>query len=261
MSLTIGFVTDLHFGPAAYHDGKLRKLIHGATVHGTQRLAAGRGGEPTAYYGPRSGVGHALAALQRTPRHLRVAIIGLGAGVLASYCRPGDAFTFYEIDPLIDRVARRHFGFLKSCVHGEVVLGDARLTLAEREPQGYDALILDAFSGDAVPVHLLTSEAFALYARHLREGGLLALHVSNRFLDLEPVVAAAAEQLGRVAYVINDEGDPDHDQYKSRWTLVVESDGQLTALDLMAPSMLRLRTPRAFRPWTDDASNLMKRLR
>ena len=141
------------------------------------------------------------------------------------------------------------------------MLGDARLTLAEREPQGYDALILDAFSGDAVPVHLLTSEAFALFARHLRKGGLLSLHVSNRFLDLEPVVAAAAEQLGRVAYVVNDEGDPDHDQYQTRWTLVVESKAQLAALGLKTPSVLRLRTPRAFRPWTDDASNLMTLLK
>ena len=247
--------------PAArQEDGRLRKLVHGATVHGTQRLAPGRSGEPTGYYGPKSGVALALTALQRSSPSLHVGVIGLGAGVLASYCRPGDRFTFYEIDPLIDRMARQHFAFLSGC-SDEVVLGDARLTLAEGGPRNFDALILDAFSGDAVPVHLLTTEAFTLFAKQLKPGGILSLHVSNRFLDLEPVVAAAAAQLGRVAYVVEDEGDSNRDLYITRWTIVLESEAQLDRLGLKGGQAKRITAPARFRPWTDDFSNLVALIR
>src|SRR5205085_11030440 len=124
-------------------------------------------------YGPNSGVGLAFEALHDSRGPLRVAVIGLGAGVLASYCQPRDAFTFYEIDPIIDRVAHQHFSFLRQC-KSEVVLGDARLTLGAREPQAYDLMVLDAFSGDAIPVHLLTREALATFARHSQPGGCIA---------------------------------------------------------------------------------------
>lgn len=256
------------YGPVRIEDepsampggGKLRKLVHGATVHGTQRLAPGRLGEPTGYYGPESGIAMALDALHEDGEPLRVGVIGLGAGVLATYCLEGDQFTFYEIDPLIDRVARQHFQFLGHC-KTDVVLGDARLTLAERVPQAYDLLILDAFSGDAVPVHLLTSEAFAMFARHVKPGGIISLHVSNRFLDLEPVVAAAADRLGRVAYLVDDEGDLDRDLYGTRWTFIVESPQGLERLGLESGEAQVLKTPASFRAWTDDYSNLVALLR
>jgi spermidine synthase len=201
-----------------------------------------------------------LRALQARQPALRVGIIGLGAGVLASFCRPPDSYVFYEIDPLIEAVARSHFAFLGACRAGRVALGDARLVLQQRAPEGLDALVIDAFSGDAVPVHLLTAEAFRLFATHLREGGVLSLHVSNRFLDLEPVVAASAQALGRAAFVVNDDGDADRDLFSTRWMIVAEPQ-RLAALGLLGPRLEPVKVPRRFRAWTDDYSNLAERLR
>jgi len=236
---------------------KLRTLVHGTTVHGSERISASGPGEPLGYYGADSGVALALRALGKERPSIRVGIVGLGAGVLAAFCRPSDEYAFYEIDPLMERVAKEQFGFLRRCARQRVVLGDARITLGAAPDQRLDALVVDAFSGDSVPVHLLTVEAFRLFDRHLAPGGLLVLHVSNRFLDLEPVVASAAERIGWKAYVVHDEGDQEKFLYSTRWMLVVRDPALLARLDLEEEGAEAVRVPPRFRPWTDDHSNLV----
>ena len=173
-----------------------RNFYSGRIVHGLQFVDAEKRHEPTAYYGRGAGVGQALAELADRP-NLRIGAVGLGVGTIATYARPGDTLRFYEINPDVIRIAREHFSFLADC-QGEcdVVLGDARLSLEKESPQHFDLLVLDAFSGDAVPAHLLTREAFEIYRRHLQPDGMIAVHISNRYLDLRPVLAGLAEQFG-----------------------------------------------------------------
>ena len=178
-------------------DTAVRRLIHGTINHGTQLLDAAHRDEPTSYYGPYSGMGRAMGYLQKRGP-VRVAVIGLGAGVTASFCRAGDVFRFYEINPLALSIASTWFTFLRDCkADHQVLLGDARLTLEAQPSQQFDLMAIDAFTSDAIPVHLLTREAFALYFRHLKPSGILAVHVSNRYLDLVPVVSRNATRLGQ----------------------------------------------------------------
>src|SRR5207248_4401523 len=167
----------------------------GTIVHGKQFLDPDRRGLPTSYYGPRSGIGLALLDA-RAHGPLRVGVVGPGAGTLAAYGRAGDVFRFYDINSGVVELARSEFTFLKdSPAKVEVALGDARLSLERERPQNFDVLALDAFSSDAIPVHLLTVEAFKTYLRHLKPGGVLAVHISNRYLDLVPVVQQAGRRL------------------------------------------------------------------
>ncbi|HLJ15492.1 MAG TPA: fused MFS/spermidine synthase, partial [Bryobacteraceae bacterium] len=169
----------------------VRTLYHGTIKHGAEWFARGRRMTPTTYYGLQSGVGLALRLCCGGPK--RVGVIGLGTGTVAVYGGPGDVFRFYEINPQVLQVARSLFTYLRETpAHVDVTLGDARLSLESEPAQGFDVLIVDAFSGDAIPVHLLTKEAFALYLRHLKPGGILAVHVSNQFLELAPVVQQLA---------------------------------------------------------------------
>jgi len=193
--------------------GDTRIMRHGRITHGTQFTSELLRREPTAYFGRTSGVGVAIrryrALLDETDQGLRIGIVGLGAGTLAAYGRAGDFFRFYEIDPEVERVARNYFTYLDdSAAEIEIVIGDARLAL-ERAEQGseFDLMILDAFSGDAVPVHLLTREAYQTYLSHLRPGGLLVFQVSNRYLDLGAVVRGLAEEAGQEAVSISTTGD------------------------------------------------------
>ena len=197
-------------------DGRpVRILINGRTRHGWQIRTRDSGREPTSYYGWRSGVG--LAMKYHTPGtgHRTMGAVGLGAGVLACFPEAGDRLVFYELNPEVEQFARRHFTFLSDAEDRgaavEVRLGDARLNLehelAAGQPQRYDLLMLDAFSSDAIPVHLLTSEAFDVYARHLAPAGLLLVHVTNRHFDLVPVVLAQADRLGWRAALRRDEGN------------------------------------------------------
>ncbi len=197
-----------------------RKLMNGTIDHGLQFLAPDRRRQPTTYYGPNSGIGLALReAGQR--RGLSVGVIGLGTGTLASYGRPGEHYIFYEINPLVIRLANTEFSFLRdSEAKVEIVQGDARLSL-EREPaQAFDVLAVDAFSGDAIPVHLLTREAFALYFRQLKSSGVLAMNITNRYVDLEPVVQGVAESLRKRAIVINNEKDDGNGIFLATWILI-----------------------------------------
>lgn len=235
-----------------------RVLWNGTIDHGSQLLEEGLRDRPTTYYGPASGVGRALRALQaRGP--LRVGIVGLGAGVLASYGRPGDVYRFYEINPLVARVARTEFTFLaRSPADTRVLLGDARLVL-EREPgQRFDLLAVDAFSSDAIPVHLLTREALAVYLRHLRPDGVLALHLSNRYLDLAPVVARGAQDAGWTAMVVYDDGAEAGYLSASVWALVAADPAWFTGPSFEAADIVPAGAPPRLRAWTDDYSDVLQ---
>ena len=166
----------------------MRVLTHGTITHGKQFIDPARRGWPTTYYGDLSGVGRAIEAL-RARGPVKIGVIGLGAGTLAAYGRPGDAVRVYEINPQVIDFALKEFSYLgDSKAQVDVVHGDARLSLEREAPQGFDVLAVDAFSSDSIPVHLLTAEAFEVYFRHLKPGGILAVHISNRYLDLKPVL-------------------------------------------------------------------------
>ena len=204
--------------PAAFN--AVRKLVHGAINHGEQFLDPRRRDSPTTYYSPNSGVG---LAIQEAAMHgpIRVGVIGLGTGTLASYGRPGDYYRFYDINPLVIQLAHTEFSFLKDCAAKlEIALGDARLSLERETSEQFDVLAVDAFSGDSIPVHLLTEESFELYFRHLKPGGVLAVHVSNKFLDLEPVVDRIAEHLHKRDGTVDTEDDDAIAAFGSTWVLV-----------------------------------------
>ena len=166
-------------------------LVHGKTLHGLQCPDPSRVALPTSYYGEQSGVGRAWRALSTAPR--RIGLVGLGIGTLTTYARTGDYVHIYEINPEVIRLATKEFKYLTNCAGKvEVTLGDARLSLEREPPQNFDLLVLDAFSSDAIPVHLLTREAFAIYERHLNPSGVIAVHVSNTSMNLEPVVVNLA---------------------------------------------------------------------
>jgi len=224
----------------------VRTLYNGKTRHGIEFLAADKLTLPTAYYGPHTGAGQLLAA---RPTPGRIGLVGLGVGTLASYGRPGDTFRFYEINPAVIDVASHDFHFLeKSQAKIELIESDGRLAL-EREPTAsFDYLVLDAFSGDSIPVHLLTREAFQTYFRILRPDGEIAIHITNRFLDLAPVVRAVAASLGRQVIEVRSEADPAQQVLAADWMLVSARNTGET------PSH---RT----RPWTDDYSNLFEVLK
>lgn len=206
-------------------DRATRRMVHGRIVHGLQFLAPEKRGIPTAYYGEKSGIGRLLLAEETSSRPRRIGMVGLGVGTLAAYGRPGDVFRFYEINPDVVRMAREHFTYLRDCAATvEMVVGDARLSLEREPPQQFDVLVLDAFSSDAIPTHLLTEEAFAIYRRQLRPDGVLAIHVTNRHFDLEPVVRGAAEHFGMTAAKIHAETIAERAQARCDWMLVAGSE-------------------------------------
>lgn len=236
-----------------------RRMLFNATIkHGSQYLAESRRREPTVYYGPQSGVGRVLTRAQAGPR--RVGAIGLGAGVMATYGRHGDAWRFYELDPLAVDFARGEFTFLAdSAAAIDIVLGDARLSLERESPQDFDLLVVDAFSGGAVPVHLITREAVAVYERHLARGGILAFHVTNGHLNLPPVVQGIAQAQGLQSRWIHDAAE-DSGFRATDWVLVARD-----AADLSFPEVAAAAQPfeamAGLQPWTDDFNDLFKVLR
>ncbi|HEX6661616.1 MAG TPA: fused MFS/spermidine synthase [Sphingomicrobium sp.] len=243
-----------------------RRLVHGTTLHGVQNLGSPeRERMETTYYAPLSGVG---LAMQEAPVLLgpqaRVAIVGLGAGTLACYAQPGQSWTFYEIDPAVVRIARdpARFTFVTRCTpDAQIKVGDARL-LIEREPAGSkDVLAVDAFSSDSVPMHLLTAEAFADYRRLLSPRGLLLVHISNRYLDLKPVVAAAAAAGGWNASIRKYRPDAEairRNETGSDWIALSPSRETLDGLVQRSGQKWDPLPPRAgFAPWTDDHASVL----
>ena len=247
-----------------------RSLVHGTTNHGGQLMAANGDISPTAYYTSSSPVAEVLAAMQARSVGQRVGVVGLGSGALACYRRAGDAWRFFEIDPLMVWVAVEsgYFDLMARCAEFvsesvPVVLGDARLTLVE-EPDGHlDVLVIDAFSSDAIPIHLLTREAVVLYMDKLAADGVLVMHISNRFLNLTPVLARIVEELGYTALrgssgKIDREIDPAGT--KSVWALIARDRAATDALalgEMWGP----LETPTDGRVWSDDFSNLLEVIR
>ena len=232
-------------------NGPFRELQHGRTRHGFEYLEAARRDWPTSYYGPNSGIATALNALDKPDR--RIAVVGLGAGTLAAWGRAGDTFRFYEINPDVEQIARTWFSFLSdSKAHTEVVLGDARVQL-ERElalgrSQDFDLIAVDAFSSDSIPMHLLTAECADVYRRRLAPDGVLALHISNRTLNLDPVARGMASYLGWSAEKIVSKDDPKTGESSSTWVLLTSKHDLL-----YRTSNWSSRAPIL---WTDDFASL-----
>ena len=207
--------------------GKWHILRHGTTIHGLQRVVdSPLTNPPRGYYMPVKAVFDSAFAHQPA---VNVAVVGLGAGIIACYSTPEQSTTFYEIDPLVERIANRYFTLLSQCQgHKKVVLGDARLTLRDAASHSYDAIVLDAFSSDSIPVHLLTKEAFNLYGDKLKPGGMLLVHISNNYLELAPVVAGSSAQLGYSTLLLEDTqvtpSEAAQGRMASRWALAIPAD-------------------------------------
>jgi hypothetical protein len=236
-----------------------RRLMHGTTFHGGQLTRAAMREQPAYYYHPAGPIGQVFAALEGPLARQRIGVIGLGAGGLAAYARDGQQWTFYEIDPAVERIARDPslFTYLERCgADCRVVLGDARLSLERNRGSAYQLLIVDAFSSDAIPVHLITREAFEVYLSHLSHDGVLALQISNRHLDLRPLVSALARDAGltgRMQHFEPEEGA--FAQTPSVW--VVASRSQAALGPLASDSRWRvLEDQRPIRLWTDDYSSI-----
>jgi spermidine synthase len=234
-------------------------MLHGQIIHGRQFTAPDKLDLPTTYYSAEGGAGKALQ-IKAEQGPLRVGVIGLGVGTLLSYGRKGDDFRLYEIDPLVVDIARKNFSFIsRTAATTEIVMGDARLQL-EREPdQQFDVLVLDAFSGDSVPIHLLTVEAFAQYFRHLKPNGVLVVHITNRFLDLRPVVKTAAEHFQKDVRLVASENIPDKLVFASRWALI-SSDAAFFK-DARLSSATRIDDTAGFKTWKDDYSSIFSILK
>jgi SAM-dependent methyltransferase len=235
-----------------------RVLVHGLINHGYQFAKPQFRRDPVSYFCPETGIGRAFYN-RKAGVPWRIGILGLGIGTLAAYGRDGDTIRLYEINPQVVELAESQFSYLKDTpAKVEVALGDGRLSL-EREPsQRFDLLVMDAFSGDSVPVHLVTREAFAIYFRHLKPGGILAVNVSNRHLDLGPVMERNAAYFGKIAWWFDFEPDEDDDSdrcFSASWTLIVDPGVEAPGARLYNIGRRLVPQP-GFRPWTDDFSNL-----
>jgi hypothetical protein len=265
--------------PAAGLRPAVTQLRNGTVVHG-EEIIGPRDDVPTTYYGQNSGIGIALL-FARQAGNIRVGVIGLGVGTLARYGQKGDHYYFYEINPLDTELATNLFDFLGHAdAEVSIIPGDGRLSLERQSPQQFDVLVVDAFSGDAIPVHLLTREAFQLYFRHLRPHGLLAIHVTNRLLDLPPLIEAETRTVGARAIALTNAEDEPNAVYESTWVLVDLAATPNPTVSNLAGSRIDLppgtstqteaqieaqieaqNKKRPVRPWTDDYSNLLEILK
>ena len=235
-----------------------RRLMHGVIMHGEQYMGPGRRREATTYYGATSGIGRLIKTLPAAPA--RVGVVGLGTGTLAVYGRPGDVYRFYEINPQVVEIARKSFTYLTdSPAQIETVLGDARLAMEREAPQQYDVLVIDAFSSDSIPVHLITREAFAVYLRHMKPDGIIAFHVTNRFLRLAPVVKRIADEQGLHTLLVVDEAEGS-DLSKTDWVLVGRTRKRLEPAEV-ADAAEEIEGIAGMRVWTDDFNNLFQILK
>ena len=241
-------------------DSASRTLVHGTINHGEQFLRDKYRRRPVTYFCPESGVGRGMGALTGSGRSLGV--IGLGCGTLAAYGRSGDTLRIYEINPLVLDIARTQFSYLRDTpAKVDVAMGDARLSLEAESSRQFDILVVDAFSGDSVPVHLLTLEAFGLYFRHLKPDGILAVNITNRYLDLNPVMARAASAFGKVAlYFDYEEDSNDVFCFSCDWVLIMSPSTLAEHAELKHGGQI-LKPKPSFRAWTDDFSNLYSILR
>ena len=241
-------------------DNEHRSLIHGTIMHGNQYLSPVFRRQPSTYYTTTSGIGRVLESLNPRTEPLKVGIIGLGTGTIATYGGKGDVYRFYDINPAVPGIAHRYFTYLDdSDAHVEIALGDARLNLEREQPQRFDVLAIDAFSSDAIPVHLITSEAIGVYLKHMKPGGVIAFHVTNRFLNLVPVVKAIADAHGLRAVWIRDDGDGPLAS-TSDWVLLAR-EGTILDLPRIAEATTPIEEHPDWRLWTDDFNNLVQVLK
>jgi hypothetical protein len=244
--------------------GQYRALAHGTTLHGMQALHGPEVGEPLTYFHRGGPFGQAFAALPQPMTAKNIAVIGLGVGTLGAYAQPGQQWTFFEIDPAVERIARdsRYFNYLDRCGDRcRVVIGDARLSLARPTVTSYDLLVLDAFSSDSIPLHLLTSEALTLYLARIREDGAILFHISNGHLMLAPIVAKLAAQHNLVAYVAYDRHADDwpRSRTESTWVALGRRPADLGGLT-SSPRWQPLKPSPDTPLWTDDFSNILSAL-
>jgi hypothetical protein len=248
-------------------EGNLHRLIHGQTMHGQQSLDPARQREPLTYYHRTGPIGQVFSEMGPCIAGSDIAIVGLGAGTLACYAQPGQRWTFYEIDPAVAKIARdsRYFTYLRDsqAASTEIILGDARLRLRDAQAHGYALIVLDAFSSDAIPTHLLTREALALYVDKLSDGGVIAFHISNKYIDLAPVLAALAADSRMTCLVRRDtEISPEDSRLgksTSMWAVVATRAKDLAEL----ANDSRWESPKARSSdavWTDDFSSIAAHL-
>ncbi len=234
-----------------------RTLVHGTINHGEQYTHPARRREIATYYCEDTGLGLWMRTRPQSSFQ-RVGVLGLGAGTIAAYSRFGDVYRFYELNPEVEKIARNYFWYLENAEGTvEVVLGDGRLSM-EREPaQNYDLLVMDAFSSDSIPVHLLTREAIQLYFRHLKPDGVLAVHISNRYVDLKPVLEREAALLGKAALLVETEDSDDGRCFGTTWVLMANRP-EIFAREPYQKGGQPLEKAEWMRPWTDDYSNLFR---
>jgi hypothetical protein len=248
--------------------GGYQYLMHGTTLHGVELMRPGASRQPMTYYAPDSGVGLGMRAMPSLyGPGARIAFVGLGAGTLACYARPGQTWTAYEIDPVVVRIARERFRYISQCRPDlRMIIGDARLTLARATPGGLDFLAVDAFSSDAIPLHLVTREAFCIYGRALQPDGVLMIHVTNRFLDLEPLVAAIGAAEGWTVRVRTYKPGPaTGSRYysESTWIVLTRTPAGMARFEAESPpgSWQMPETRPGFVAWTDDFASILPVLR
>jgi len=236
-----------------------RHLTNGGIIHGMQNLAPAYREQPTSYYGRETGIGETLESLNASP-DARVGVVGMGAGTVSCYAKSGHTYRFYDINPDVVRIAQKHFTYLTDLQQRgakfEIVVADARLAMEREPPQQFDVLLLDAFSGDSVPVHLLTREAFAIYQRHMKPDGIIAVHITNSYLVLAPVIEKIAAEVGCQTTRIATQGDGiDHDS--TDYILLTHSAPFLAA---HPPALLgnEIQLKHDVRLWTDRYHNLLR---
>lgn len=233
-------------------------MQHGTTFHGLQFVDPAKRLTPTTYYSEESGVGLAINALAGESG-LNVGIVGLGVGTIATYAKEGDYYCYYEINPEVERLARKHFSYLEKCkAKIEVVIGDARLTMENESPRNYDLLVMDAFSSDAVPLHLLTEEAFEIYLKHIKDDGVIAFHTSSQHLDLQSVVFKLADHFGlKYAWIMNDKND-NEGIMESDWILLTKNEEFINNDQIKRAATPPSDDYKKINLWTDDHTNLFK---
>ncbi len=240
-----------------YPGSVLRTLLNGTIQHGTQFFSTEALRKiPTSYYAEDSGVGLAIRYCCQG-RGRNIGVIGLGAGTIAAYGRPGDHITFYEINPAVAPIANEVFTYVReSGAQTQIIDGDGRLSLANEQPQHFDVLVVDAFSGDAIPLHLLTTQALELYRKHLAPGGILALHISNRHVDLEPPIALLAQSVGMTAMRLTTGANDERGEFAATWMLLTDNPAFFTQPEVAIHARPPEQKP-GMKIWTDDYSSLL----
>jgi spermidine synthase len=242
-------------------------MYHGGIMHGGQLLGDSFRNTPADYFSPSSGYGRVFATLREMQpgKPLSVGVVGLGAGVIAAWMKPGDSLVFYEISPRVVDIAQREFTFLQdTSAKTELVLGDGRLSLEREPPRGYDLLGIDAFSGDSIPMHLVTREAMAIYLKHIKPDGVIVFQATNRFIDLLPVVKRLASEFGLEAVNVADEpeaGEGAEYWYSATDQIIVTRNRKLLEASRIAEAAALIEDRPELPTFTDAHHNLLRILK